>query len=223
MSKIFLLEDDPSLGRGIVLQLELESYEVTWATSITRAKELSLGKEFDLFILDVNLPDGSGFDFAKWLKETGAKSPVFFLTARTDEESVVHGFDLGASDYVKKPFGNRELLARVRRHLGEKRAVSEMLRYGELTLLLDQQALKFKESVVALNRREFDLLQAFFERPETVLSRETLLNKLGTGDEIYDRTIDSHISHIRARFKKSKIESYRIASVYGSGYRLERA
>jgi DNA-binding response OmpR family regulator len=97
-----------------------------------------------------------------------------------------------------------------------------MLRFADLILLKNQQALKFKEETIALNRREFEILLVFFERPESVVTRESLLSRLATGEEIFDRTIDSHISHIRSKLKKSGIEGLRISSVYGSGYRMEK-
>ena len=222
MSRLFFLEDDPVLGSGISLQLELERYEVIWSQSLLQAKEAALVGSFDLFILDVNLPDGSGFDFCRWMREKGIEAPVIFLTAKTDEDSVVEGFNLGASDYIRKPFGKNELMARVRNQLSEKRQSPEILRYGDLTLILDQQALKFKEDLLSLNRREFEILKVFFERPETIVTRESLLTKITFGEEIFDRTLDSHISHIRSKLRKKGIEEYRINSVYGSGYRLEK-
>ena len=222
---ILLLEDDPALGSGVQLQLEIENYRVTWAKSLFEAKKLleeNKAGGFDLFVLDVNLPDGTGFDFASWLRSADAAAPIIFLTARTDEDSVVRGFNAGGNDYIRKPFGNMELMARIRNLTSEKRSNEQILRYGDLILMKGQQAVKFNDSVVSFNRREFEILLVFFENPESIITRETLLQRMSSGDEIFDRTVDSHISHIRSKLKKGKVEGYRISSVYGAGYRLEK-
>ncbi len=222
MAKLLFLEDDPVLGEAIRLQLQLEGFDIQWAQSLMQAKSLFGQGGWDLFLLDVNLPDGTGLDFCRWLREQKAQQPVIFLTARADEDSVVQGFNVGGGDYIRKPFGKKELLARLRNQLSEKRSPDEILRFADLVLLKNQQALKNRDEIVALNRREYEILLVFFERPESVVTREMLLSRLATGDEIYDRTIDSHISHIRAKLKKNNINGIKIASVYGAGYRLEK-
>lgn len=223
MAKIFLLEDDLILGEAIRLQLELENYEVTWARSLAEAQNLPAKDDgVDLCLLDVNLPDGSGFDFCRKLRQTGGEAPVIFLTARTDEESVLQGFDEGANDYMRKPFSNRELLARIRRQLGEKKTADDVIRFSGLTLVKNKQILSDGERQVRLNRREFEILQHLFKKPGDTVTREMLLDQLNTGGEIFDRTIDSHISHIRSKLRKSGVDKVHIISVYGMGYRLER-
>ncbi|MBX2993856.1 MAG: response regulator transcription factor [Bdellovibrionaceae bacterium] len=222
MAKLFFLEDDPILGEAIRLQLQLEGHIVEWAKSLRGAKELYPQGGWELFLLDVNLPDGTGMDFCSWVRGQKEEAPAIFLTARTDEDSVVQGFNVGANDYIRKPFGRNELAARIRNQLSERRAPVDMLRFNDVILLKNQQALKFGESTIPLNRREFEILSVFFERPDAVVTREALLSRLDAGDEIFDRTIDSHISHIRSKLKKNGIETMKIASVYGSGYRLEK-
>ncbi|UOE99892.1 response regulator transcription factor [Bdellovibrio reynosensis] len=225
MSYIFLLEDDPMVGKAIQLQLELEGYKVEWAPSLSEARKF-LGQKTalpDLFLLDVNLPDGSGFDFCQWMREEEIMTPVIFLTARTDEESVVKGFELGANDYVRKPFSPRELIARIKNQLSDKKPSLDLIRYAGLTLIKNQQVLKSGESLISLNRREFEILTTFFEQPETIVTREQLIGRLASGDEIFDRTVDSHISHIRAKLQKNGIKEVKINSVYGQGYRLEKS
>lgn len=224
MTNIFLLEDDPIVGKAIQLQLELESYKVEWAQTLTEAKRRAPSlQNTDLFLLDVNLPDGDGFEFCQWLKKEDLKGPVIFLTARTDEESVVRGFNEGATDYVRKPFSNKELLLRIKNQLADKKASLDLVRFGGLTLIKNQQILKNGESLINLNRREFEILTVFFEQPETIVTREQLIDRLASGDEIYDRTVDSHISHIRAKLNKNGVKEVKINSVYGQGYRLEKA
>lgn len=223
MAKIFLLEDDLILGEAIRLQLELENYEVTWARSLAEAQNLPAKDDgVDLCLLDVNLPDGSGFDFCRKLRQAGGEAPVIFLTARTDEESVLQGFDEGANDYMRKPFSNRELVARIRQQLGEKKTADDVIRFSGLTLVKNKQILSDGERQVRLNRREFEILQHLFKKPGDTVTREMLLDQLNTGGEIFDRTIDSHISHIRSKLRKNGVDKVHIISVYGMGYRLER-
>lgn len=223
MAQIFLLEDDPILGKAIQLQLELENYGVLWAQSIQEARRIySQSSGVDLFLLDVNLPDGDGFGFCKWLRQESVQTPIIFLTARTDEDSVVQGFTEGANDYIRKPFGHKELLARVKNQLSENKPSLELIRFAGLTLVKNQQILKTGTSFINLNRREFEILSVFFAQPETIISREQLISAFSAGEEIFDRTVDSHISHIRTRLQKHGVSNIKITSVYGQGYRLEK-
>ena len=223
MAQIFLLEDDPILGKAIQLQLELENYGVLWAQSIQEARRVySQSSRVDLFLLDVNLPDGDGFGFCKWLRQESVQTPIIFLTARTDEDSVVQGFTEGANDYIRKPFGHKELLARVKNQLSENKPSLELIRFAGLTLVKNQQILKTGTSFINLNRREFEILSVFFAQPETIISREQLISAFSAGEEIFDRTVDSHISHIRTRLQKHGVSNIKITSVYGQGYRLEK-
>ena len=119
MSHILVVEDDPILGRSLCVTLELENYKITWARDPKSARESNNKEAFDLVLLDVNLPDGSGLSLCSEIRATGSRLPVLFLTAKTDEDSVVAGFTAGANDYVRKPFGHRELLARIKSILRE--------------------------------------------------------------------------------------------------------
>src|SRR5271167_3359407 len=106
MNSILLVEDDPALGRGLVVRLELEAYKVTWARSLHAAREEHEKAKFDLFILDRGLPDGNGIDFCSEVRKNGSRVPILMLTAQTDEDSVVDGLSAGANDYIRKPFGH---------------------------------------------------------------------------------------------------------------------
>ncbi|WP_413584723.1 response regulator transcription factor [Bdellovibrio sp. HCB274] len=222
-AKIFLLEDDPILGKAIQIQLELEQFDVHWAQTLSSGREIFKTQPgIDLFLLDVNLPDGNGYEFCEWLRSEGITSPIMFLTARTDEESVVRGFEHGANDYIRKPFGQKEIMARIKNQLSERKPVLDILRFAGLALIKNQQVLKTEEGLVTLNRREFEILRVFFENPETIISREKLISSLSSGEELFDRTVDSHISHIRSKLSKNGIANVKINSVYGQGYRLEK-
>jgi DNA-binding response OmpR family regulator len=222
MIEILLVEDDPALSRGTSVKLELEGYKVHCAANLKEANELNSKKKLNLVLLDWNLPDGSGLNFLKTIRETGSRIPVIMLTAKTDEDSVVDGLQSGANDYVRKPFGSKELLARIKTVLGESNSRDEQLRCGDLLVLLNQRRVIHKGSEVELNRREFDILSYFVQNAGKVVTREALMNAVNKDGEIFDRTIDSHISHVRTRLRQSGVQSIEINSVYGVGYRLEK-
>jgi len=222
MNSLLLVEDDPILGRSLTVYLELEGYKVTWARDLRSATEANETSSFELVILDVNLPDGSGLSLCSSIRSKGSRIPIIFLTAKTDEDSVVEGFNAGANDYVKKPFGNRELLARIKAVLREPARRDAQLRFGNLLVLIDKRQVFIEEKEIDFNRREFDILTILIQNSEAVITRESLLNSLNKAEEVFDRTIDSHVSHIRSKLKKANVNSVQITSVYGIGYRLEK-
>jgi two-component system OmpR family response regulator len=223
MIEILLVEDDPVLGRGLNVNLELEGYKVQWARDLKTAAEMHAASKLNLIVLDLNLPDGNGISFLKTIRAAGSKVPVVILTAVTDEDSVVEGLQSGANDYVRKPFGNKELLARVKIALRETAGNrGQEVRYGELFVLVDERRIKYGDADIDLNRREFEVLSYFISHAEAVVTREALLSTLHKDGEIFDRTIDSHVSHVRTRLKQAGVTAIQISSVYGLGYRLEQ-
>lgn len=222
MPVIFLLEDDPLVKEAVKLNLEAEGFDVLPHSTLAAARAtLESSQEFDLYLLDVNLPDGSGFDFCQWLRQRIPTAPVIFLTARSDEDSLVKGFDAGADDFLRKPFHNKELTARIRYQLSLSHTQEKVLRFNDVILSVTKQELKYRENVLELNRREFQILKAFFESPGAILTRDALLDKISPVGEILDRTIDTHISHLRSKLKKGNFIQFAISSVYGTGYKLE--
>lgn len=222
MIEILLVEDDPVLGRGLSLNLEAEGYKPHWVSDLQGARTANSRKTLDLILLDLGLPDGSGLMFLKELRQAGSRIPVIILTARTDEDSVVEGLQLGANDYVRKPFGDRELLARIKTAIREPQSRSAQVRYEDLLILLDKRTVMFGEKELELSPREFDILSFFVQNAESVITREALLQAVDKNGELFDRTIDSNISHVRSRLKKAGIKSIQISSIYGVGYRLEK-
>jgi DNA-binding response OmpR family regulator len=221
--QLLLVEDDPILGRSLHVTLETEGYAVNWVQSLAAARESVRSQPPALFVLDVNLPDGSGFDFVSEIRKDSAEVPVILLTAKTDEESVVRGLNLGANDYVRKPFGQKELLARISSALRlPSPSAKGPIRYETLSIDLEKRLVRHGERTLDLNRREFDILLHLIRHAEAVVTRESLLNALDRDGEIFDRTIDSHISHLRARFRKAEVADIQINSIYGVGYRLEK-
>lgn len=223
MAHLLLVEDDPGLGKGLKVALELSSYQVTWVESVHEAEREIAKQPFDLVLLDLNLPDGSGLRVAKTSRRERPELPIIILTASGDEDSVVAGLEAGAADYVRKPFGNKELLARVKVALrGKAEPEDKVLQYGAIKLMPDKRRVVINEQPVELNRREYDILAHFVAQPESVVTRESLLRVLKKEGEIFDRTIDSHISHLRTRLRQGGAADVQISSVYGVGYRLEK-
>jgi DNA-binding response OmpR family regulator len=223
MAKILLVEDDPVLGKGLKAALDLSGYQTTWVDTLAIASDVLESQEFQLLLLDLNLPDGSGLTLANACRKSHPRLPIIILTASSDEDSVVAGLEAGAADYVRKPFGNKELLARIKVSLREKaKAVEQVLAYGSIKLVPEKRRVLVGENPVELNRREYDILSHFVSQPESVVTRESLLRVLKKEGEIFDRTIDSHISHLRTRLKQSGVQDVQISSVYGVGYRLEK-
>ncbi len=223
MARILLVEDDPILGKGLKFSLEKEGYEVLWVDSKTQAESAVMDKVFDIVTLDLNLPDGNGLSFAKWARKNYPRLPIFMITASGDEETVVAGFEAGAIDYVRKPFIMRELLARLKVALNERRnKVFRALQYGEISIQPDHRMAKAGEVPIELPRRQFQILCHLVEHAESVVTRDSLISILDKGEEMFDRTIDSHVSYLRNKLRKSGANQIQITSVYGLGYRLEK-
>ena len=221
MSKILLIEDDPVLGRSLLIKLELEGYQVNWSTTLGEAQK-KLAENFDLLLVDVSLPDGNGIEFLRKSKEQLKNTPVFVLTARTDEDTAVESLSIGATDFIRKPFGQRELLTRIKKSLDEPLNYEPQIRLADVTILSGQRRILHKEAELDLNRREYDIFLFLAQNLDRVVTREALITMMGSS-EIVDRTVDSHISHIRTKMKDKQIETVRIASVYGVGYRMEKS
>lgn len=221
MATILLVEDDPILAKSVQLNLELESWNVVRAANLAEARAIESTQPIDAVVLDLGLPDGSGLLFLKELRAKESRVSVLVLTAQSDEESVVSGLELGANDYIRKPFSMRELMVRIKVALKEPTLRGHQVRFGPLLILKDARSASVNGVSVELNRREFDILTYLADHGGQVVTRERLLNKMDAEGEVFDRTIDSHVSHIRARLKKAGVTQIGIASVYGVGYRLE--
>ena len=222
MRRILLIEDDPGIGTGLKKSLEYEGYEVVWARDLRTANKENEDQEFQLTLLDLGLPDGNGLSFCKSIRDAGSRMPVIILTAQSHEESVVAGLKAGANDYVRKPFGNRELLARIENVLREPKVREDQLRFSDLLILRAQRKVMFNSIEIELTRREFEILAYLVENAESVVTRENLMSHVDQDGQINDRTLDSHLSHVRSKLKKAGIESIKISPVYGVGYRLEK-
>ncbi|MBL7544117.1 MAG: response regulator transcription factor [Bdellovibrionaceae bacterium] len=219
---ILIVEDDPVIARGLQVFLESAHFDVSHASTLARAFELFAEEKFSLAVLDLGLTDGSGLTFLQHVRDSGSQLPIIILTAKTDEDSVVEGLQKGANDYMKKPFSNRELHARIHTVLRVPSNNDNKIVFGDLQIEKAQRLVKIKDRIIELNRREFDLLCLLAIKPDAILTRERILTVLDKEAEIFDRTIDSHISHLRSKLRQAGADGIKISSVYGVGYRLEK-
>ena len=219
-ARILIIDDDVRLATMVREYLATAGLSV--ATEETATAGLArLGREpVDALVLDVMLPDGDGFDVLRRVRAT-SEIPVLMLTARGDPTDRIVGLELGADDYLPKPFEPRELLARLRAILRRQRSsgAREVLRFGRLEIDRDTRTVRVDGEERALTSHQFDLLTALAEHPGRVLSRETLLD-LAKGEPLdaFDRSIDVHISRIRAAIEDDPKHPRRIITVRGAGY-----
>ena len=222
MYQVLLVEDDPGIGKTVEFNLQDEGYKVFWAPTLHEAAKFFESEELDIVLLDIGLPDGNGLDFCKKIREVNKTLPILVLTATIEEESAVKSFEYGADDYVRKPFGLDELMARVKRHLSIPVRREVKIKFQDLTVIPDKREAFCGGNLLQLNRREFDILHCLIKSPDRVMSRLELLDNLGISDEVSDRTIDSQVSHLRSVLKKNENLEHQISSVYGVGYKLEK-
>lgn len=219
---IFLVEDDPVLGSSIKDALGYEGFQVQWAKNFKEAIQfIHHADKVQCFILDIGLPDGDGISLCKKVREENQKIPIIFLTAQTDEETLLNAFQAGANDFVKKPFSQKELFARIKAHTKEVKGSQSQVVFRDLKIDLSNREVFYREQKLEFNNTEIQLLYLMAMNAEKVLTRDRLMEFLGKENEIFDRTIDSHISHIRKQFKNHKSIPLQIKSVYGVGYKLE--
>ena len=226
MKKILIIEDDLAILRGLKDNLEFESYEVLTAGDGERGYGLLKEKKPDLVILDLMLPKMSGYDLCRKARAEGVATPILMLTARGEEIDRVAGLDLGADDYVTKPFSVPELLARVRALL--RRA--QHSRNGDLPgeLRFDDVSIDFKcfearkaGKVIEMSRKEFGILRLLAARPGEVIRRDELLDEVWGYDRYpTTRTVDNHIALLRGKLEEDPANPRRLLTVYGVGYRL---
>ena len=225
---VLLVEDDPAIARTIIYTLERDGLQVTHSLQLVDARRQMALKRPDILILDVGLPDGSGLDWCKQLRNDAASNslPILMLSAQGEEIDRVLGLELGADDYVTKPFSPRELLARVRSMLRRSRlqpAATE-LSGGRSTFEMDADGQRVSLNGQALNltRREFGLLADLLQHRGRIRSREALLSSVwGLETDSTDRTVDTHIKTLRAKLLQVDSASDHIVTHRGMGYCVE--
>jgi two-component system, OmpR family, catabolic regulation response regulator CreB len=225
MPHILLLEDDPAIARTVAYALERDGLGVTHALLLADARRQIAARTFDLLLLDVGLPDGSGLDLCREVRAAG-HVPVLMLSARGEELDRVLGLELGADDYMAKPFSPRELVARVKALLRRSAAPAAVQsaaapRHGFVDDAAGQR-ITLHGTALPLTRREYRLLRCLLARPGRICSREMLLaDAWGDDTDSTDRTVDTHVKTLRAKLREAAPQADYIVTHRGMGYSLE--
>lgn len=213
--QILLVEDNKSITKALTYNLEQNKYKVLSAETVAEAKKLLKTEKIDLIILDITLPDGNGFDLYKEIKKVGIST--IFLTARDDENDIVKGLELGAEDYVTKPFSTRELLARINKILLRNKK-KNIVKIQDITCDLDKMCVYRGEEKLIFSSLELKILMLLFTNLNKVITREYIIEKIWdwTGNDVYDNTVTVYMKRIR-----QKLGSPIITTVKGVGYRID--
>lgn len=222
MKKILLVEDNETIIMGLKYTLKQENFEVETALNIVSAKSRIKKEKYDMYLLDISLPDGNGFEICRYIKDS-TNAPVIFLTAKDEEKDIVQGLDIGADDYIVKPFRNRELISRINSVLRryEKNTNSENQIKCKDILIDNNTAKVYKEGKeVILTSLEYKILLMLFNNKNILITRESILDKIWdvAGNFVNDNTLTVYIKRIREKIddKDGKI----IQTVRGIGYRV---
>lgn len=221
MVQILLVEDDQTIAKNLMMLLRSEGFSVTHAASRSEASKILTEQKFDLALVDISLPDGNGFTLCTEIKAE-QKIPVIFLTASADESSVVTGLNMGADDYVTKPFRPRELLARIKNALRKSGQAQAAFEINGLYVDSTSGIVRKNGSEVFLSALEYRLLLVFVNNPKIILSRERLLDELwdAAGEFVNDNTLTVYIKRLREKIEENPTKPEIILTVRGIGYRL---
>ena len=222
MKQLLIVEDDGFLNRMLTYNLTADGYSVTSAVNFRTAAEIVRQREFDLVLLDVNLPDGSGLDLCRLIKPRSPDTIVIFLTANDQESDQIRGYEAGAVDYITKPFAVAALQRKIKAMLSileHHRPAKDIYDDGRLFLDFSQQSASLNGATLALSAMEFKMLNLFRRNPRQVLTRRQLLERLWDVDERYvdEHTLTTSISRIRSKIESDGGAPY-IKMVYGMGY-----
>jgi DNA-binding response OmpR family regulator len=227
MSKtIMVVDDEKRLVSLVESYLTQEGYRVVTAYNGNEALSVATREKPDLIVLDVMMPEMDGYEFMR-KHRVDSNTPIILLTARVDDEEKVIGLEIGADDYMTKPFRPRELVARVRavlRRAGDSHPSGKVLKAADIVLDRDSRTVRVDEQFVDLTPSEFDILTALMTSPGRVYSRLDLLDIIqGVRYEGYERTIDTHIKNLRGKIESNPRDPHYVETVYGVGYRFKRA
>jgi DNA-binding response OmpR family regulator len=223
MGRILVIEDDPAILRGLADNLAEESHDVLTAADGENGYALARNKKPDLIVLDLMLPRMSGYELCRKLRAEGVMTPIVMLTARGDETDRAVGLDLGADDYITKPFSVRELLARIRavlRRAQVQNALPAELRFGNVTVDFRRYEAQKNGQPVELTRKEFGLLRLLAARSGEAVTRDDLLNEVWGYDATpTTRTVDNHVASLRAKLEDNPSDPRHLFTVHGVGYK----
>ena len=214
--KILLVEDNEFITKALAYSLSQNGYKVETSESVNKTKKILEEEKIDLIILDVSLPDGNGFDLYKFIKDKYDIKTIF-LTARDEENDVVKGLELGAEDYITKPFSTRELLARINKiFIRYKR--NSIIKIKDITCDLNKMSVYKGENEIAFSSLELKILILLFTNLNKVTTREYIVEKIWdwTGNDVYDNTVTVYMKRIR-----EKLETPIITTIKGEGYRID--
>lgn len=227
MEKILLIEDDDGLALGIEYALKKEGFTVSRGEDLKGGREVLNNNSIDLILLDITLPDGNGYDFCREVRNR-SDLPIIFLTACDDEVNIVLGLDLGADDYITKPFGVKELIARIKAVLRRKGNIKkeenkDIIKKHNIRLDLKQAKVYKNEEEVCLTSVEYKLLLFFMQNPNQVLTRNQIFQQLWDvyGEFVDNNTLSVYIRRLREKIEDNPSEPKLILTVRGFGYRLE--
>lgn len=223
MPRILIVEDEPDLVLSLEEDLRRQGYDTRVATDGAEALRVGSAGGWDLILLDVMLPMMDGFDVCAGLRRAGVTVPIIMLTARTQEVEKELGLDSGADDYVTKPFGVRELRARIRAHLRRgARDTKRVFRFGSCEVDFDRAELRRRGRPVDVTAQELRLLEVFLQHGGRVLSRGQLIEMAwGHGVAVTDRAVDTHVFNLRQKIEDSPSQPRFLVGVRGLGYRFE--
>ncbi len=224
--RILIVEDEPSMRMGLQDNLEFDGYAVDAAEEGNDALQKILSKEYDLIVLDVMLPNLSGFDICKTARKKGVTTPIILLTAKGEEIDKVRGLELGADDYVTKPFSLRELLARIKAVLRRTQNnasgnPNEIVKVGKLSIDFAGYTAQQNGQSVKMSHKEFEILHYLWNHRNKTVSRDDLLDKVwGYDEQPTTRTVDNFILKLRQKTEANPNEPVIILTVHGTGYKM---
>lgn len=226
--QILVVEDEPAVARGLIYGLENEGFNVLWAQTGQSALDLVQRHDPHLMLLDIRLPDLSGFDVCGNLRKQGHSLPILMLTARDEEVDKILGLEIGADDYIVKPYSIREVISRIRAQLrrsyGElaTRSQSGRFHYDDVVIDFEQFTVLKNGELISLTPIEFRLLRHLIQHPNLPITREKLIEAVwGYDSEVgSDRTVDVHIRHLRTKLEDDPAKPLRIITVRGVGYKF---
>lgn len=229
-AKILVVDDEPTLSEVISYNLRQAGYVTVTAADADEALKIFKDEKPDLILLDVMLPQGSGFDVCRLIRQQGSNVPIIMLTARIAESDRVLGFELGADDYILKPFATRELIARVKALLRRSRSTSDENPSADLlvsaalsmTIDTDKRSVRLNGSEVKLSRKEFEVLALMVTHPGRVFERSTLLERIWGGESVVDeRTVDVHVRWLREKIEPDPSKPVHLLTLRGIGYKFQ--
>ena len=221
MKNILLVEDDTTISKNLILLLNSEGFSVIHASTQSEAIKVISEDKLDLSLIDISLPDGNGFTVFNELKEM-KDIPVIFLTASGDESSVVTGLNMGADDYITKPFRPRELIARIKNVLRKTESSSSIFEMCGLYVDITNSIVKRNDREIVLSPLEYRLLLIFINNPKIIITRNRLLDELSdaSGEFVNDNTLTVYIKRLRKKIESNPTDPQIILTVRGIGYRL---